>query len=170
MDGSFWGALIAALIGAAIALIGVRLTAKKNYEYSSKLEENKLIKAKREELFITCELIKKSLAANQLTLLKVVTSAEVVTFSEKYDTSKAHPFHVMRMIINMYLPEFKIDLSELLESQSEFHKYYSRYATPHFFSDHTEDMKNKYISDSKIPAKRINERLDIIQEKLSKKY
>lgn len=78
-------------------------------------------------------MVKKSLAANELTILKVVSSAQSVNFTEKYDTSKAHPFHVMKMIINMYLPEFKIDLAVLLENHSEFHKYYNKYATLMFF-------------------------------------
>ncbi|MHA3758545.1 hypothetical protein ACX1I0_12080 [Yersinia enterocolitica] len=168
MDGSFWGALIAAFIGAVIALTAVFITAKKTYEYNKKLENDKLATAKREELFITCELVKKSLAANELTILKVVASAQSVNFTEKYDTSKAHPFHVMKMIINMYLPEFKIDLAVLLENHSEFHKYYNKYATPHVFSKFTQEEKNKYISDTEKLAKEIYQRIEIIQSKLAK--
>lgn len=168
MDGSFWGALIAAFIGAVIALTAVFITAKKTYEYNKKLENDKLVTAKKEELFITCELVKKSLAANELTILKVVASAQPVNFTERYDTSKAHPFHVMKMIINMYLPEFKIDLAVLLESQSEFQKFYNKYATPYFFSNFTQEEKNKYILDATKPAKEIYQRIDIIQGKLAK--
>lgn len=168
MDDSFWGALIAAFIGAAIALIAIFVTAKKTYEYNKKLERDKLITAKKEELFITCELVKKSLAANELTILKVVMSAQAVNFTEKYDTSKAHPFHVMKMIINMYLPEFKIDLADLLENQNKFHDYYNKYATPHVFSVFTKVQKEQYIVDARKPAKEIYKRIEIIQKKLSK--
>lgn len=168
MDGSFWGALIAAFIGAVIALTAVFITARKTYEYNKKLENDKLVTAKKEELFISCELVKKSLAANELTILKVVTSAQPLNLTEKYDTSKAHPFHVMKMIINMYLPEYKIDLAVLLESQSEFQKFYSRYATPHIFAKFTQEEKNHYILSATKPANEIYQRIDIIQSKLAK--
>lgn len=159
--------LIGALIGAVIALVASYMTAKQAYKNSRKLENEKLLREKREQLFINCELVKKSIASNEYTILHFVINGEHKP-GDKMDTTKAHPFHVVRMLINMYLPEYKIDLSELTDSYSKHHKYYSKYVVAHEFKNMPPDERKMFLNEASGHAKRIYNRLNIIQEKLSK--
>lgn len=158
--------LLGALIGAVIAIIAAYITSKQSYENSRKLESEKILRDKREQLFINCELVKKTLASNEATILMFVANG-IHTPSGKMDTTKAHPFNTIRMLINIYLPEYKIDLSELTESYDNFHKYYSKYVVAHKFKNMPQNDKNAFLIESSTWAKKIYDRLNAIQGKLS---
>ena len=68
--------LLGAVIGAVIAIISVYITARQTLKNSSKLEEQKILRQKREEAYISCERCRNSISLQELTILKFVTNAK----------------------------------------------------------------------------------------------
>ena len=76
MDMNIDSTLLGAVIGAVIAIISVYITARQTLKNSSKLEEQKILRQKREEAYISCERCRNSISLQELTILKFVTNAK----------------------------------------------------------------------------------------------
>ncbi|QDM95961.1 hypothetical protein [Escherichia coli] len=124
--------ILGALIGAVIAIVSTYINAGQGYKNSIRLERQKILRDKREQLFINCILTKKVIDSSTITILNFVKNARYHSDS-KFDVSRANPLQTMEMLINIYLPEYKKDLQELNNAYQEFHKYYSQYTCAHTF-------------------------------------
>ncbi|HFN6802534.1 TPA: hypothetical protein ACHFZX_002692 [Escherichia coli] len=158
--------IIGALIGAVIAIVSTYINARQGYKNSIRLERQKILRDKREQLFINCMLAEKVIASSEITILNFVKNARHHSDS-KFDVSKANPLQTMEMLINIYLPEYKKDLQELNNAYQKFHKYYSKYTTPDNFKDMPYDEKVKFISEANSYAKKIYGKLNDIKVKIS---
>lgn len=126
--------ILGALIGAVIAIVSTYISARQGYKNSIKLEREKILRDKREQLFTNCILTEKVIASSEVAILNFVNNASYHSGS-KFDTSKVNPLQTMEMLINIYLPEYKKDLQELNNLYNKFHNYYSQYTCAHTFKN-----------------------------------
>ncbi len=96
--------ILGALIGAVIAIVSTYISARQGYKNSIKLEHEKILRDKREQLFTNCILTEKVITSNKMAILNFVNNASYHSDS-KFDTSKVNPLQTMEMLINIYLPE-----------------------------------------------------------------
>lgn len=160
--------LLGAVIGAVIAIISVYITARQTLKNSSKLEEQKILRQKREEAYLSCERCRNSLASQELTILKFVANAEHEP-SGKFETNNVHPHNQLRMLIFLYLPRLKPDMDKLDKLASEHQKYYSFYIKAEVFSEYTSEQKKDFILNSSSIAKQMYETIETIKKKLIEK-
>ncbi|GDC59640.1 hypothetical protein HmCmsJML200_00525 [Escherichia coli] len=158
--------ILGALIGAVIAIVSTYINARQGYKNSIRLERQKILRDKREQLFINCILTKKVIDSSTITILNFVKNARYHSDS-KFDVSRANPLQTMEMLINIYLPEYKKDLQELNNAYQEFHKYYSQYTCAHTFKNMPDNEKSRFIEDADFYAKKIYGKLNDIKDKIS---
>lgn len=156
---------VSPLIGAAIALVSVFITAKLTYKNNSKLEEQKIIRQKKEEAYISCEKYRKYLSSSDLKIIKFVHSARHVS-DDKYDPSVIHPLNNLRMIINLYLPDLKEQMENIDSYASVYQEYFSMYIKAHEFANYTGEEKVKFVNEARDLSKKIHTELKSLQGKL----
>lgn len=154
--------ILGALIGAVIAIVSTYISARQGYKNSIKLEREKILRDKREQLFTNCILTEKVIASNKMAILNFVNNASYHSDS-KFDTSKVNPLQTMEMLINIYLPEYKKDLQELNNMYNKFHNYYSQYTCAHTFKNMPDNEKSKFIEEADFYAKRYMANLMILR-------
>ncbi|HBC7363697.1 TPA: hypothetical protein L2B26_005294 [Klebsiella oxytoca] len=157
--------LVGAMIGAVIAIISVYITARQTLKNSSKLEEQKIIRQKREEAYLACERCRNSIASQELTILKFVANAKHVP-GNKFEPNNVHPHNQLRMLIFLYIPELKQDMEELDKLALSFQRYYSFYVQAEIFLKYTPEEKNKFIDNASSIAKKMYETIEVIKQKL----
>lgn len=157
--------LLGAMIGAVIAIISVYITARQTLKNSSKLEEQKIIRQKREEAYLACERCRNSIASQELIILKFVANAKHVP-GNRFEPNNVHPHNQLRMLIFLYIPELKKDMEELDKIASSFQKYYSFYVQAEIFLKYSLDEKNQFINKASALAKGMYETIEIIKQKL----
>lgn len=165
MDNPLLAAIIGAVIAGVIALISVYITSRQSLKNSSKLEEQKIIRQKREEAYLACERCRNSIASQELTLLKFVANAKHVP-GNKFEPNNVHPHNQLRMLIFLYIPGLKKDMEELDKIASSFQKYYSYYAQAEIFLKYSPEEKTKFINNASSLAKGMYETIEIIKQKL----
>lgn len=158
--------ILGALIGAVIAIVSTYINARQGYKNSIRLERQKILRDKREQLFINCILAEKVIDSSAITILNFVKNARYHSDS-KFDVSRANPLQTMEMLINIYLPEYKKELQELNNAHQEFHKYYSQYTCAHIFKNMPDNEKSKFIEEADFYAKKIYGKLNDIKDKIS---
>jgi hypothetical protein len=160
MDG-----VIGPAIGAVIALASVFVTAKLTFKNNSKLEEQKLIRQKREEAYTFCEKCRNSLAKQDVTMLNFVINARYESTGE-FEVDKLHPHNHLKMLIFLYHPKLRADMERLDGLASKYQKYFSHYVKAHTFATYTEDEKKKFIRDASSISNQMHEIISSIKEKL----
>ena len=158
--------ILGALIGAVIAIVSTYINAGQGYKNSIRLERQKILRDKREQLFINCILTKKVIDSSTITILNFVKNARYHSDS-KFDVSRANPLQTMEMLINIYLPEYKKDLQELNNLYNKFHNYYSQYTCAHTFKNMPDNEKSRFIEEADFYAKKIYGKLNDIKDKIS---
>ena len=158
--------ILGALIGAVIAIVSTYISARQGYKNSIKLEREKILRDKREQLFTNCILTEKVIASSEVAILNFVNNASYHSGS-KFDTSKVNPLQTMEMLINIYLPEYKKDLQELNNLYNKFHNYYSQYTCAHTFKNMPDNEKSRFIEEADFYAKKIYGKLNDIKDKIS---
>ncbi|HFW6822982.1 hypothetical protein [Escherichia coli] len=64
--------ILGALIGAVIAIVSTYINARQGYKNSIRLERQKILRDKREQLFINCILAEKVIDSSAITILNFV--------------------------------------------------------------------------------------------------
>lgn len=160
MDG-----VIGPAIGAVIALASVFFTAKLTYRNNSRLEEQKLIRQKREEAYTFCERCRNSLAKQDVTMLNFVINAKHEP-TGKFEVDNVHPLNQLKMLIFLYHPKLRADMEKLEGLASKYQKYFSYYIKAHTFSTYTDDEKKKFLRDASSISDEMHEIISSIKEKL----
>ncbi|WP_410736483.1 hypothetical protein [Citrobacter freundii] len=157
--------LLGAVIGAVIAIISVYITARQTLKNSSKLEEQKILRQKREEAYISCERCRNSISLQELTILKFVTNAKHES-SKEFETNNVHPHNQLRMLISLYLPALKPDMEKLDKLASAHQKYYSYYVKAYVFSKYSAEDKQSFILKASSISEEMYEAIETIKRKL----
>lgn len=157
--------LLGAIIGAVIAIISVYITASQTLKNSSKIEDQKIIRQKKEEAYLACERCRNSIASQELTILKFVANAKHVP-GNKFEPNNVHPHNHLRMLIFLYIPDLKKAMEELDKLASEFQRYYSYYARAEIFLEYSPDEKKNFITSASSISKEMYETIEIIKKKL----
>ncbi|WP_458038779.1 hypothetical protein [Pantoea ananatis] len=160
MDG-----VIGPAIGAAIALASVFFTAKLTYRNNSRLEEQKIIRQKKEELYLACEKHKNSISASDIKVLSYIMNADH-EYDSKFDHNNVHPLNHIRMLVKLYLPELKDEMYDLDVKSEIYGASYSICVKPDELQMMDKEERIKFLIAFREDSKRVRVCLKKIQDKL----